>query len=1020
MSERLVERRVVSALFVDIVGSVTLTVQLGPERVKRALDQAFLELGALIEGEGGTVEKYIGDAIHCLFGAPTAHPDDPQRALRAALACVRWASGHSRAPIPFAVRVGVETGEAIVDLTATETERQQMSVGACVNLAARLQQVAEPGQILVGPNCHAATAETAEYVGLGDVELKGLGRLPVWRLVALGLPRPGARVPFVGRDAELELLRMAYRRVRSGRNVLVLVSGPPGQGKTRLVEEFIAGLGPGVHVLKARCRPAGELGVRSPLQELLASGSTVSPDEVAEHLGQWFSEATERHRIVAALAHSAGLMVSPELAGLPTVQRQDEITHGWRRYLGALAREGPLLLWIDDLHWADSEVARLLDRLTLGMESPLLIVGTARPEFATQGAWRPGGDRFFVRLDALDEAAAESLARHAGRADTRGFGRAEGNPLFIIELARAPSLDRERDLPLTLQGVIGARLDELPARDRELLQRAAVVGETFTVRDAALLSGRAPGEVAGALERLVELQYLQGVLDGHRFHHALVRDVAYGRLTAAERMRLHAGYAQEGVPDDVEALAHHLWEALGPADADWVWEGSDAVADLRVRAFEAHLAAGRRAADHFAYARAVETARRAMRFARDPLDTARAEWAIADAHAASGEADEAWVHYLRARDLHRELGREPPVDLYPSLLELTAYTPGMFRRLPEDGLIDALSLEGEEIARRAGDLASLARLLALRAYRSNDAAQLLEALRLSEQVPDSAPLASFLGKAAIFQNRVGDFAVARCIYDRLDALATASSMPNPHLEFRAILALSTGRVDEAARFAERFLVASASRGPHLRTHAYREQCHVLLARGDWRGLRELAGQTERLVAEHPDTAFCYAVTTALAFAVVAYALDGDRAEARTVLTRAETPMQAEPFERESVLLLAYGVMGERDHVEKLRAQSASAFWFFYRMEAVVLTMLERWEELGDVLRPLQRLAEQGNPYLEALLDAIREEESAAYGGPTPAHQRLRRLGYLGWSELLAYRPVVVRNGRRTPNVLPAS
>src|SRR5262249_47368825 len=140
--------------------------------------------------------------------------------------------------------------------------------------------------------------------------------------------------------------------------------------------------------------------------------------------------ATERRQVFAALAHSAGVLVSQELAALPTGQRQDEVANGWRRYCGALAREGPLLLWLEDLHWADGEVVRLLDRLTLGVESPLLIVGTARPEFMAQGELHLGGDRFFVTLDPLDAAAAESLARHAGRADTRGIERAEGNPLF--------------------------------------------------------------------------------------------------------------------------------------------------------------------------------------------------------------------------------------------------------------------------------------------------------------------------------------------------------------------------------------------------------------------------------------------------------------------------------------------------------------------------------------------------------------------------------------------------------------
>jgi class 3 adenylate cyclase/tetratricopeptide (TPR) repeat protein len=1005
MSERLAERRVVTALFVDVVGSAGLTVQLGPERLKRTLDRAFLELKAVITAEGGTVEKYVGDAIHALFGAPIAHPDDPQRALRAAHGCARWAEDHRREPVPLAVRVGLETGEAIVDLGAAETEHQQMSVGACVNAAARLQQLAEPGQILVGATCRESTAEVAEFASLGEIELKGLGRLPVWRLVALTLPRAGARVPFVGRDAELDLLRLTYRRAQSGRSVFALVSGPPGQGKTRLVDQFVNGLGVEVRVLKARCRPAGERGARNPLQELLSTpGAEASAEDLTGRLAGLFNDATERHRVFAALMHSAGMMVNQELAALPTGQRQDEIANGWRRYLGALVRERPLVVWVDDLQWAEGEVVYLLDRLTLAAGMPALIVATARPEFVKQGGLRPGGDRLFVTLDALDETAARSLAHYAGSPETLRIARAEGNPLFIIELVRARSLGPARDVPITLQGVIGSRLDELPPRERELLQRAAIVGEMFTPRDATLLSGRDQAEVAGMLERLADLLYLHPVPGGYRFHHALVRDVAYGRLTTAERMQLHARYAQDGVlPGDAEALAHHLWEAIGPADADWVWDGSEALSELRAQALAAHLAASRRCTDRFAYERAVETCQQALRFATGPLDKARVERAIADAYMASGDVDQAWGHYLQARDLHREGGADPPPDLYPSLLEPTAYRPGMFRRPPNDALVEAFAQEGEDVARHARDAASLARLLAIRAYRSHDVAQLVEALRLSEEVADPAPLAFFLGNAAIFQNRVGEFAVARRIYDRLDAVATASGLTDRHLEFRAILALNTGRLGEAERLAEQFLVASASRGPHLRTHAYREQCHVLLARGDWRGLRELAAETERLVAEHPDTAFCYAVTTALGFAVVAYALEGQSLDARTLLTQAETPMQAEPFERESVLLLAFGVMGERDQVERLRERAISGFWFFRRMEAVVLTIFERWDELGEVLRPLERLAVKGNPYLEALVSAIHEEMAAARGGQKPAHRMLRELGYLGWSQLLAYR-----------------
>jgi tetratricopeptide (TPR) repeat protein len=640
---------------------------------------------------------------------------------------------------------------------------------------------------------------------------------------------------------------------------------------------------------------------------------------------------------------------------------------------------------------------------------PVLVVATARPELAAQGGVRPGGDRFFLTLDALDRQVARTLARHAGSSDASGIERAEGNPLFVIELARARSLGIGRDVPLTLNGVIGARLEELPSRDRELLQGAAVVGETFTARDVALLSRREPDEVAAALERLAGLLYLHPAARGYRFHHALVRDVAYGRLTTADRLRLHARYAQAGVgPQDVEILAHHLWEAVGAPDADWVWEGSEELPALRRAALDAHLAAGRRFSDRAVDARAVETCRRALRFASDAGDVARVEHATAAAYAAAGDADDAWTHYRRARQVHRDAGTDPPAALYPDALELPVYTSGMFHQRPADGEIEALLREGEAAARRAGDDASLARLLALGAYRSHDPGQLVEALRLSERLRDPAPLASCLAHGAILQTRVGDFAMAERLYQRIDTLNPTSVPADVQLEFRAILALSTGRLADAERLAARLLDASASRGPHLRTHGFREQCHVLLARGDWRGLREIAAETEQLVSASPGTSFCYAVTTARAFAAVAHALAGRPADARAHLHRAERPLQAEPLERESALLLAYGAVGARAEAAELRrqvrAQPALPFWFFHRMEAVVLTMLARWEELGGVLSPLERVAAQGSPYLAALLDAIREEMAAARGGPAPAHARLRELGYAGWSQLLAHRP----------------
>jgi class 3 adenylate cyclase len=406
------ERRIVTAFFVDVVGSTALTARLGPERFKRTLDRAFLELRAIIEGESGTIANVIGDAIFALFGVPTAHPDDPQRALRAAQACIRWAEERNTALVPLAVRIGVETGEVIVDLVSAEREGHRTSIGNCVNLAARLQQHAEPGQIFVGPTCYEVTTEIATFASLGNVELKGLGSQTVWRLVALGGSFGCARPPLIGRDAEMANLKAAFQRIRLGKNMFAVVSGPTGQGKTRLVEEFLAEIAPDARILQARCRPASELSARSPLRELLAwDGGERSGESLADRLVDLFPDALERERVFTALAHSAGIIVGPELKALPAGQRQDEIENGWRRYLAALARDRPVVLWVDDVHWAEPETVRLVGRMTLGTTIPILVVLTARPEFGAPSELRTDSNRMFMGLDALDESDACSPPR---------------------------------------------------------------------------------------------------------------------------------------------------------------------------------------------------------------------------------------------------------------------------------------------------------------------------------------------------------------------------------------------------------------------------------------------------------------------------------------------------------------------------------------------------------------------------------------------------------------------------------
>ncbi|MDP9276175.1 MAG: AAA family ATPase, partial [Chloroflexota bacterium] len=530
------ERRLVTCVFIDIVGSTNLGQRLGPERMQRLLTESFREISAIATAAGGTIEKYIGDEVFVLFGAPAAHSDDVMRALRVAEASVHWAST-SKSPI--SVRVGIETGEALVDLEAVG-ERQRMAVGACVNTAARLMTQADPNTVVVGPTTFAAASDAAEFEELGPLELKGLGPVPAWRLKAFTETREG-QLPMVGRDSELAQLRKLFDRAASGDPSLAVLTGPPGIGKTRIVEEFASSVAAEATVLEARCRPGTEVGT-SPLRQLL---SNVDPASVPP-----------------AVAYSAGLRPDARLLALNGLDRRTTIQNAWRELVAELARERPVVMCIEDLHWGESELVRLIDALTLGSSLRFMVLATARPEFPGMPLLRPGDSRLFIELQPLDAKSANTLAQAAGARDI-DIGRAEGHPLFIVELARARG--STESLPVTLQAAISARLDELPTADRELLQSSAVIGETFDARGAALLAGRDPAEVAGTLGRLAHLRYVHAI-DGHfRFQHALVHDIAYGRLPIGTRLRLHAQYAREGLrSDDVERLAHHWWQALGP------------------------------------------------------------------------------------------------------------------------------------------------------------------------------------------------------------------------------------------------------------------------------------------------------------------------------------------------------------------------------------------------------------------------------------------------------------------------
>jgi class 3 adenylate cyclase len=999
----------VTCLFIDIVASTALTRDVGPERMKRLVDDAFHAMSDLITARGGTIEKFIGDAVFVLFGAPTSHADDPERALRAASACTRWAA---ESGTPISIRAGIETGEALIDLGATERDRERMAVGECVNLASRLQSLAEPGQILVGPNCHAATEYVAEFGPSQRLKPKGFDEVMAWPLVRVAGGGRSA-LPFIGRERELDLLNAAYGGVCAGQARLALIIGPPGQGKSRLASEMVAPLRAEATILEARCRPGEENGAETPLRQLIASDvRDPTATSIVDRVRQLLPNADDVEVVASAIAHSVGVTVDPRVVTLPRLEQREVLTSAWQRYLDALAARRPVIVWVEDLHWADPLVLRLIDRVSDGVSACLMVLATARPEFAGSVHFRPGTGRLEIELGPLGQSEAVALARSASGVDEQAIQRAQGNPLFIVELARARLASA--DVPMTVQAVIGARLDELPPADRQLLQQAAVVGDTFSVRDAALLTDREPSEVAAALGRLSHLRFIEPAGRSYRFHHVLVHDVAYGRLTAEERLRLHARYAREGLStDDVEARAHHWWRAMGDTDAGWVWADPVERAGLRKEALRTHLAAAARLIARNAQERALEVSTRAITLADDPHDIAKAEAALGMAFHRNARGDEAWAHRLAAIEAYRRAGSEPPAALYADMLEVRSFNYGYFRELPKDAEVSRLLAEGERAARAAKDNLSLARILTMRALHDDDVAPTTEALQLIRSASDEAAYTDALSRLAQAENLLGGTESARSLLD--EALARAARgipLNEPEaLMWRALLAFSDGDLDDAERFAARLLGISASASAHTQQHALGSTALVLFGRGDWEALASVARDVERLVDANPTAGFCL-----IGAAAIGQAAAGELARGRIPSPRLEElvgrMVTEAPTTLASILMLPKLMAGH----DELVAAGAPAYgkvvprvdrqiWDPFGIQlAICYALLGRWNDLAPLLANYDARASAA-PLLGAFADAIREEMAATNGGPRPTHGRLRALGYVGLSELLSYRPL---------------
>jgi class 3 adenylate cyclase/tetratricopeptide (TPR) repeat protein len=697
------ERKIVSILFVDLVGFTAASEKADPEDVRARLRPYHARVKQEIERFGGTVEKFVGDAVMAVFGAPVSREDDAERAVNSALrildAIVELNEEHPG--LELTVRGAVNTGEAMVTLGARPAEGESIVAGDVVNTAARLQTSAPVSGIVVGETTYRATRDIFEYQPLEPVVVKGKAQsLPLWHAVA---PRrrfgvdvePIVRTPLIGRDDDLALLQSIYARTLRDASVqLVTVTGEPGVGKTRLLAEFRKWVDDQPELVfwrQGRSLSYGAGITYWALGEMVKAQAGIlesdTPEEAAAKLAVAVQEAaedaSEREWLNASLAPLVG-------AGAAPAAERDESFTAWRRFIEGIASERPLVLVFEDLHWADDALVAFVEHLVdWSTDVPLLVLCSARPELYERHPGWGGGKRNSntISLSPLgaDETArllAALLQKAVLPAETQRtlLERAGGNPLYAEEFVRMLSdrgvlteqgelSDEDIPVPDSVQALIAARLDTLPPDRKALLHDGAVVGKVFWAGAIASMGERDESFVRTGLHELARKELVRSARTSsvseqaeYSFWHLLVRDVAYSQIPRAERARKHVAAAEwvesmagERVTDHAELLAYHYEQALELAKA-----AGDVSETKRLEepAFRFLGLAGDRARS-LDLQKATDYYSRALDFAPDDLQRARALLKLAEV-AESGDMrvvrdarQEAYDLFLRQGD---ELG----------------------------------------------------------------------------------------------------------------------------------------------------------------------------------------------------------------------------------------------------------------------------------------------------------------------------------------------------------------------------
>ena len=744
------ERKLVTVLFADVTGSTQLGEQLDPEQLRAVMDAYFSAMRTEIEAEGGTVEKFIGDAVMAAFGAPLAHEDDAARALRAGLRMLARLPDVNRDLEPaygvrLQIRIGVHSGEV---LAAVDPEPgEAMVTGDAVNAAARLQTAAEPGELLASERTVAA-ARGFVVEDRGSFELKGKqeGVRAFVVLEESGGPTrglPGFHAPMVGRDTELDLLQSVYERAaRERKPHLVTIYGEAGVGKSRLSREFLewsSSRETAPITLAGRCLPYGDGITYWPLAEILKTHASIldsDPTDLAiekvRKSGRdllTLEVSADPSRATAALAYTIGLQ-DPDISfvDLDPKDVRAEVHAAWRSFFTALGERGPVVVVVEDIHWADHALLDLLEELTDRVAGPVLFLCPSRPDLiATRPGW--GGGRrntSSVALDPLSAEESDELIRALLAVDDlppsvhdRILERAEGNPFFLEEIVRrlvdggliehvgdrwrATEGIEEVEIPDTVQAVLAARIDLLEATDKRIAQAAAVVGRVFWPGPVAGLTGAEPADLDDALRRLEDRELVLSrpgsSLAGqpeYIFKHVLTRDVAYESLPRKERARAHATVAAwlertagDRAVEFAEVLAYHYGTAAGlERDA-----GPATDPALRRSALEWLQRASEDARRRFVVKKAERLAEEALSFATDPLEHVGALTTLAEAFFTDYLGDLAWRYFSEAATMRASV--DPPDGRLVAYLaaracDVTIRWPGSMTSVPTETEVRAV------------------------------------------------------------------------------------------------------------------------------------------------------------------------------------------------------------------------------------------------------------------------------------------------------------------------------------------